>query len=187
MADSIDIIDLNIFGGPTEIDVSVDLGQTGNRGSFIWVGSGDPSLSLTGQPYQVKDLYINTNTSDAYYSWLYQYTEEVGSLNWVPVLLLNPSQWSAIVPTTFTTGSTTINVPVKNLTAKNGVALSNFIIRYNIKNANPVSSGFTYSLTGTYPNQNISIVINAVSYNGSVWSQLTSAQDVHLFISYKAT
>ena len=60
MADSVDVIDLNIYGGPTEIDVSVDLGQTGDRGSYIWVGSGDPSLSLTGLPYQVKDLYINT-------------------------------------------------------------------------------------------------------------------------------
>jgi hypothetical protein len=184
MADSIDNIDLTIFGGPTELDVSVDFGEQGPRGSRTWTGSGNPVTALVGQDIELYDWYLNTNTSDPYYSWLYQYVLEVGSPVWVPVLRLNPSQYSVISSTTFTAGSATVAIPVSNLTTVNGVNASNFIIRYNIVNANQIASGFTYSITGTYPNQNISIVIKAASWNGTTWSNLTGAQDVHFFISY---
>lgn len=184
MADSIDNIDLTVYGGPAEIDLSVDFGTQGVRGSRSWVGSGDPATVLAGQDVALYDLYVNTNTSQTYYSWLYQYIETPGNPTWVPVLKLNPAQYSTIATTTFTTGSTTISIPVINLTAVNGVSINDFIIRYKIKNTNPVSDAFTASITGTYPNQNLAIVVNGVSYNGSTWSQLTGSQDVHLFISY---
>jgi hypothetical protein len=185
VVDSIDNIALTVVGGsPTALDVSVDFGQQGDRGSRIFAGPGDPN-TYAPSSIQLYDWYINTNTTETYYSWMYQYTLVSTSPTWVPILKLNPSQYSTIATSTFTTGSTTIAVPVKNLTTNSTVAASDFIIRYSIKNANPVSSGFTYSITGTYPNQNISIVINGVSYNGSTWSNLTGSQDVHLFISYK--
>jgi hypothetical protein len=186
MTNSIDNIDLTIFGGPTELDVSVDFGEQGIRGSRIWAGSGDPLVALVNQPYQLYDWYINTNTSANYYSWMYQYVLEVGSPVWVPVIKLDPSQYSVISTTTFTAGSSTINIPVSNLTNVNGVNASQFIIRHSVVNANPVASSFTYSITGTYPTQNISIVVKAASWNGTTWSNLTGSQDVHLFISYKA-
>lgn len=182
----VDSIDLTVFGGPTQLDVSVDFGQQGIRGSKIWTGSGDPSAgSLSGQSIQINDLYINTDTSDTYYGWTYQYIEEVGSPTWVRVLAPVRSEYSTIASTTFTTGSTTINVPVSNLTTSSSPSLSKFIVRYSINNATPIASSFTYSLTGTYPNQNLAIVINAVTYSSSTWSNLTGAKDVHLFITYK--
>lgn len=184
MADSIDNIDLTIFGGPTELDVSVDFGEQGLRGSRTWTGNGNPEVYLVGQDIQLYDWYLNTNTTDPYYSWLYQYVLEVGSPTWTPVLKLNPSQYSVIASTTFTTGSATIAIPVKRLTTNSGVVASKFIIRHNVANANVVSSGFTYSITGTYPDENISIVVKAASWDGTTWSNLTGSQDVHLFISY---
>ena len=185
MADSIDNIDLTVYGGPAAIDLSVDVGTQGIRGSKSWIGSGDPAIALVGQDIKIGDWYINTNTSQTYYSWLYQYVEEVGSPVWVPALKLNPPQYSVIATTTFTSGATTITIPVKNLTTVDGVVLSNFVVRYKIKNSNPIADAFTMTLDGTaWPNKNIVIAINGVSYNGSAWSQLTGAQDVHLFISY---
>jgi hypothetical protein len=111
---------------------------------------------------------------------------EVGNPVWTPILKLDPSQYSNISTTTFTAGAATISIPVSELTTNSGTTVDDFIIRYNIKNANPVSSGFTYSVTGTDPNKNIVIAINGISYSGGTWSNLTGAQDVHLFISYKA-
>lgn len=184
MADSIDNIDLTVYGGPAAIDLSVDFGTQGVRGSRTWAGNGDPAITLAGQDIALYDWYVNTNTTSTYYSWLYQYLTETGNPVWTPVLKLNPSQWSTIYSATFTTGATTIAVPVSNLTSVNGVILSNFVIRYKINNSTPVADAFTVTLTGTYPNQNLSIVINGVSYNGSTWSQLTGTKDVHLFISY---
>jgi hypothetical protein len=175
-------VDLDVFGGPVAVDVSVDFGVAGVRGSRIWAGSGDPDVYLLGQDFKLYDWYINTNTSEDYYSWMYQYVLEVGSPTWVPVLQLNPSQFSTIATTTFTAGSTTISIPIASLTTDAGTVAADYIIRYNISDGtNPVASSFTYSIVST----NIVIVITAAKYSASVWSDLTGSKDVHLFISYK--
>jgi hypothetical protein len=186
VTDSIDNIDLTVYGGVENVELSVDFGSQGDRGSNIFAGNGDPTVFLAGQDIQLNDLYINTNTANSYYGWLYQYLLEVGNPVWTPILKLDPSQYSNISTTTFTSGAATISIPVSELTTNSGTTVDDFIIRYNIKNANPVSSGFTYSVTGTDPNKNIVIAISGISYSGGTWSNLAGAQDVHLFISYKA-
>lgn len=174
-------VDLDVFGGPTSLDVSVDFGQTGVRGSKIYSGPGDPDVFLVGQDIKLYDLYINTNTGEDLYSWMYQYQIQVGNPAWVPILQLNPSQHSVIATASFSTGTATINIPFADLTSVVSPSASDFIIRYNIAGSDPVASSFTYSIVGT----NIVLIIEAVKYSGSSWSDLTGSQDVHLFISYK--
>lgn len=182
MADVIlSTVNLDVFGGPTSVDVSVDFGQTGQRGSRIWVGAGDPAGILASQPIQLFDLFINTNTVDPFYGWLYQYILEIGAPTWVRVLRLNPSQYSAQVPATFATGSSTIQVPISLLTSDAGPTADKFTIRYNIEDTAPIATAFTYTVDAT----NINITVRAASWNGSTWSNLNSVtKDVHLFISY---
>jgi hypothetical protein len=175
-------VDIDVYGGPAEIEVSVDFGVAGVRGSRIWAGSGDPEVYLSGQDIKLYDWYINTNTSEALYSWMYQYVLEIGSPVWVPVLQLNPSQFSTIATTTFTAGSTTITIPVASLTTDAGTVAADYMIRYNISNGvEPVASSFTYSIIST----DIVIVITAAKYASATWSDLAGSKDVHLFISYK--
>jgi hypothetical protein len=73
---------LDVFGGPASVGVSVDYGQTGSRGSKMWVGAGDPTLTLSGQEILINDTYINTSSSDPYYGWMYQYIETPGNPTW---------------------------------------------------------------------------------------------------------
>jgi len=180
----LDNVDLTVFGGPTTLDVSVDVGDQGVRGSKIWAGPGNPDIYTTESELLINDLYVNTATTGSFPGWLYQYILAPGGPEWTPILLLNPSQFSAISSTTFTTGSATINIPVSSLTTANVTDVTKFIVRLNVENANAVASAFTYSLTGTHPNKNIAIVVKGASWNGTTWSNLTGAQNVHLFISY---
>lgn len=177
--------DLTVFGGPTTLDVSVGVGSSGLRGSKIFSGPGDPLIYTAGEDLLIDDLYINTATTGAFPGWLYKYIQAPGGVEWTPILLLNPSQYSVINDATFTTGSATINIPVNNLTTANVTDVTKFIVRLSVENSNPVASSFTYSITGTFPNQNIAIVVKGASWNGTTWSYLSGAQKVHLFISYK--
>lgn len=182
MADILlDTVDLTVFGGPTAVDVSVDFGAEGVRGSKIWSGPGAPEVYLVGQSIQINDLYINTNTNDTAYGWLYQYLLQVGNPTWTKILQLNPSQYSAIATTTFSSGSTTVNVPLAALTSASSPLLANFVIRMNINNANPVASAFVPTISGT----NLQLAITAAQYSSGSWGNLTGSKDVHLFISYK--
>lgn len=175
-------VDLDVFGSPAFIDVSVDFGQTGTRGSRVWAGAGDPDTYLVAQDVKLFDLYINTNTEDGFYSWIYQYVLEVGNPEWIPLLKLDPSQYSVIATTSFTTGSTTINIPINTITSDSGTVVTDFIIRYNIANASPVATSFTPSIVGT----DLRLVITAAEFASTTWSNLTGSKDVHLFISYVA-
>jgi hypothetical protein len=186
MADIVlETTDLDVFGGPTSIDVSVDFGVTGTRGSRIWAGSGDPTTALSNQPVLLYDYFINTNQVDPFYGWLYQYIIEIGSPQWVRVLRLNPSQYSTKIVAPFTTGSSTVRIPITLLTADEGTLANRFTIRFNIEDTVPVASSFTYSIDTN--NNELVIVVRAASWNGTTWSNINGvSKTVHFFVSYLA-
>jgi hypothetical protein len=180
-------VDLDVFGGPSTVEVSADFGQTGERGSRIWVGNGAPELTLTSsQVIKIGDLFINTNTVDKYYSWLYTYTETVGGAAWVRVLKLNPSLFSTISNPTFDAGDATVNIPLLDITSDVSVSPEQFIVRYSMENAagDPIASSFTYSIETILSVRYLQIRLSAVKYSGTTWSNLTGSHPVHILVSY---
>jgi hypothetical protein len=188
-------VSLDVYGGPASIDVSLDYGRQGERGSKIWVGNGGPTQTLSGQDIKVGDLFINTNTTDQFYSWLYVYTESVAGPAWETALRLNPSQYSLISNASFNSeGVSTILVPMTEITRDTAIFKEQFTVRYSIENtsSDPVASSFEYDIA-TIPDAQdndivyLRIIISAVKYSGSTWSSLVTENSntkVHLFISY---
>jgi hypothetical protein len=178
--------DLDVFGGPTSLNVSTDFGKAGERGTRVWVGNGNPSTVLTTQPIALFDLFINTNTADQFYSWLYQYVPEVGGPAWQRVLKLNPSQNSKISVISFDNGLGIVDLPLSTITADTAVTAAQFIIRFNLENAsnNPVASSFTYSIETILSVKYLRININAAEWDGNDWEQLNGSHKVHTFVSY---
>jgi len=176
--------DLDIFGGPTSLDVSLDFGRTGQRGTRTWVGNGDPSVALASQDINLYDLYIDSGSSDG---WLYQYIPEIGGPDWAQVLRLNQQQDSRITSKTFTTGQTTLSIPTSEITTDTTLDASQFIIRYNIENDKPIASSFTYSIVTTGGIKKLEIVIKAAEWNGTTWANLSGPHNIHTFISYEST
>jgi hypothetical protein len=184
---------LDVYGGPSSIDVSLDFGPAGQRGSRIWVGNGNPAQALVGQDVKVGDLFINTLITNQFYGWLYIYVESVAGPAWETALRLNPQQYSLISTASFnSSGQATINIKLSEITKDTVVLKNQFTVRYSIENENenPVSSSFEYdivSILNSQTNQNelfLQVVISAIKYSGSAWSNLTGSNKVHLFISY---
>jgi hypothetical protein len=186
---------LDVYGGPASIDVSLDYGAQGVRGSKIWVGGGGPVASLAGQDIRVGDLFINTNPVDNFYGWLYIYTESVSGPAWELALRLNQSQYSLRSNAPFNSdGVATILIPTTELTKDLTILKEQFTVRYSIENtsSDPVSSSFEYDIA-TIPDAQendiryLRIIISAIKYSGSTWSNLVTQSNntkIHLFISY---
>lgn len=84
--------DLIVLGPPSTLDVSVDIGPKGDRGSTFFTGSGDPNtLSLSefetihGQAPVFGDIYLRIDFGEDYGKF-YSYTAVPGGVQWSPII-----------------------------------------------------------------------------------------------------
>ena len=180
--------DVVVLGPPDTVDVLVDIGPQGTRGTKIIVGSGEPNTQtssgvLLGTTLILNDMYIQTDPG-ADYGYMYQYVSQPGGNTWVEVLNINPAIYSAIETVSFTSGAGSITIPISNIVTVTGSPLtaSNFNVQYQIENANPIASSMEVpALVG--PGTNLVINFDAVQYSGGSWSNLSGSKTVHIFIS----
>ena len=173
---------ITVVGPPNIIEVLVDIGSTGTRGSQTFVGVGDPNDIEIGQTPLLNDLYINASPG-ADYGYLYQYVAVPGALDqWIQVLDMNPVLYSQTHLTTYTAGTAQISIPISNIVSVSGLTAENFNIQYSIAHSDPVASSMSIpALAGS--GTNLVINFNAVEYDGTSWANLTGNVTTHLFIS----
>lgn len=143
--------ELSIFGGPASIDINVDYGPPGVRGSLIFSGPGKPTDASVMFPTEPRpqDLYINILPSDLNneYLFLYQYGVVNGVPTWSKVLRLIPNTAIANIPVVFIDGSARTIVPspegierVATLSAANGGASLQTVLEGILLGALPPTS-----------------------------------------------
>lgn len=178
--------DLTVLGGPSSINVNLDLGATGKRGSQIFISPGDPTdpTTIIGQVPEIFDLCINVLTSNSEYLYLYQYQNLGAANSWVPLFKLIPNTYSQNYLKSFIDGEIQVNIPVFSITDSQNVTATSFNIQTNIVNDNPVSTSLIIQDISIVDDiQVLPIVIKAVEYVAGSWENLTGTKTVHLSIT----
>jgi hypothetical protein len=172
--------DITVLGPPSTIELLVDIGPQGTRGSQTFVGTGNPNSIEIGQTVNLNDLFINTSPG-ADYAYLYQYVSEPGGNTWTPVLKMNPVIFSKNYSVTFTSGSGSVVIPIDDITAaETAFVADNFSVQYSIAHTNPIASSMAIpAIAGS----NLTINLEAVEYASSTWSALDEEVVVHIFIT----
>lgn len=81
-----------LVGGPSAINLLVDYGAPGQRGSQIYTGPGNPTDAGMDIPsIQINDLFINLDPSSIDYLFLWQYNSQEGVVAWRKALRLIPN------------------------------------------------------------------------------------------------
>ena len=179
--------DLAIIAPPEIIEVAVDIGPTGQRGSKVFVGSGDPNSKSFTETIYLNDLYINVSPGTDY-SYMYQYISVPGANQWETILKVNPALHARLDTTVdFTSGtSSTITIPISTIVTVTGAPLvaSDFNVQYSLQHSNVTSSSISnVQVSGS----NLAITLKAMEYSGS-WQTLTATNvPIHLFISVNTT
>lgn len=180
--------DLTVFGPPEVVELLVDIGPKGDRGSQTYVGSGDPNTLMSGttifgKQVFLNDLYINTSPG-ANYGYLYQYISQPGGNSWVEVLRINPTIYSKRFLTTYSDGVGQIIIPIANIVTASGTPLTseNFSVQYSIAHTNPVSSSMQVP---TLAGSGTQLVINfsAIEFVSGAWQNLDEGVTTHIFIT----
>ena len=183
--------DITVLGPPEIVELLVDVGATGTRGSQIFVGIGDPNVVEIGQTPLLNDLYINTSPG-ADYGYLYQYVSQPGENLWIEILELNPTIYSVNHTTTYVNGIAQVVIPISNITSATSLTASNFSVQFSIVNDNPVAASMSIpALAGG--NTNLVINFKAVEHRTDVdsgpygdWAVLEGEVTTHLFITILA-
>lgn len=180
--------DITVFGPPEVVELLVDIGPKGDRGSQTYVGSGDPNTLMSGttifgKQVFLNDLYINTSPG-ADYGYLYQYVSQPGGNLWVEVLRINPTIYSKRFLTTYEDGVGQIVIPISNIVTSSGTPLTseNFSVQYSIAHTNPVVSSMQIpALEGS----GTQLVINfsASELVSGTWQNLDGGVTTHIFIT----
>lgn len=175
--------DITIFAPPAIVELLVDIGPQGIRGSQFFVGVGNPNSINIGQTPNLNDLYINTSPGGEL-GYLYQYRSEPGGNVWVEVLDIYPSVYSENAQVTFESGSAEVVIPVADIVTVTGTPLTsdNFSVQYSIAHTNPVASAMQIpALVGE--GTNLVINLEAVEYAGAAWSALDESVTIHFNIT----
>ena len=183
--------DITVLGPPEVVELLVDIGPTGTRGSQTFVGVGDPNIVEIGQTPILNDLYINASPG-ADYGYLYQYVSEPGGNTWIEVLELNPTIYSVNHTTTYVNGIAQIVIPISNITSATSLTASNFSVQFSIVNDNPIAASMSIpALAGG--NTNLVINFKAVEHRTDVdsgpygdWAVFEGEVTTHLFITILA-
>jgi len=196
MANSFDVTignsaELVLSGGPATVNLEVDFGTQGERGSRIFVGYGNPNESGVSLPEDpiILDMFINISqySDTAPYLGMYQYVLESGSEVWKYVVTILPSIYSDNYDTTFADGEATINIPLNSFVPSSilsSVEASNFNIQVNVQNQNPVSIGASSGTIQTSSGiRSLPLDIKAVEFDGTSWTLLEGQKTVQLFIT----
>jgi hypothetical protein len=175
--------DLTVLGSPEIVELSVDFGPQGQRGSQIFVGIGDPNIIDIGQDEELNDLYINA-APGADYSFLYQYVSQPGGNTWVKVVKVNPVLYSKLHTVSFVNGEATLSILISNIITVSGSPLTaeNFNIQYQIAHNAPIASSMSIPALASEAT-NLDIDFIAREYDGTNWVDLDGNFTVHIFVS----
>lgn len=180
--------DITVLAPPEIVEVLVDIGPVGQRGSTFFTGTAAPNSitvngEISGTEVILSDMYIRTSPGPNY-GYLYRYESKPGGNTWVEVLKISPTIYSKLNSSTFTAGTGTVVIDIADIYTVSGPAptSSSFSIQHNIINVNPVSSSIS-DIEVINNSTQLKITFKGIEYSSSTWQNLSGGKTIHLFIS----
>jgi hypothetical protein len=188
-------LDLTVFGGPSSINVDVDFGTQGERGSRIYGVTADPRLSTTLKEFDSKvfDLVIVLTDLTGDYLTIYQKVG-AGNEDWMPLAELFPNIFSTKQTLNFLNGTVSLNIILNDVFTieDQNYSVDRFAIQHNIEDRinetkRPVSSSISLSVNAVGDDQVLTITIKAIEYNSTggagqtpIWQDVAGNRVVHI-------
>lgn len=178
---------LVVLGGPEEVNVEVDFGPEGDRGSLIFVGNGKPDVVDIGQDPNVFDLYINLLTTDDEYLMIYQYVDVLGTLQWQTLTKLIPNTYVTNQSIDFSSVNY-CHIPIADIVDPSyvgGTDASNFSVQvtFGTSAGFPIVSSIKTEVVTLSTIQNLKITFYAKEFDGTNWIDISGSRTANLHIS----
>jgi hypothetical protein len=139
---------VTVLGGPSSLEVDLNIGSPGTRGSLFFTGIQNPNTLNTLNDFPVTpiifDIFINSNSSSDDYLQAYQYISQDGENVWLPVFKLRQDVYTINSILNFENGIAQLDVnlfdiglrdfPFDSNSSENSFA--HFSVQATIRNSN---------------------------------------------------
>lgn len=179
--------ELLVVGPPSQIEVDLDLGATGERGSKIFVGDGPPTPIFAEENDVLGyDLYINLETTDSEYKNIYQFiSNPITDGEWVKILNLDPNQFNQNTQLIFdANGEAEQIIAVAAIAPQNfTLEAEHFCVTYSIENQKPLATSIdSITVLEVGDVYQLTILIKAIEYSAGSWVPLQGTRTGHFNI-----
>lgn len=110
---------VTVLGGPTQLDVDLNIGANGTRGAIFLIGNSNPNSLNLLQDFVVRptlfDIFINVNPSSPDYLQAYQLVNQDGGNVWIPVFKILQDEYRVNKVLDFIDGEASININVSEI------------------------------------------------------------------------
>lgn len=179
----LDSQDIRVLGGPSIVNLEVDFGKEGVRGSEIHAGYGKPVGENLPPSYQLKDLYINIDPNDDEYSCVYQYVtvvvdESAQANDWVLLFRIAPSTFNVNATLDFVAGAASYALPVSNFLSQeviNQLTAEILNVQITLESVNPTAvsiSGLDVTVVQSPAATIVTIGFSGADFDGTTWAPL---------------
>lgn len=181
---------VTVLGGPSSIDVNVDFGTQGVRGSRIYAVIADPrTLPANQLPADLIPFDLGIVITPSAPDYLKVYQKQGTSVNdWIALYDIVPNVFSTKAVVTFTNGVASAQIPVS--TVFSGITtfdVANFAVQYEIEGTTtpplPITTASSLSIVPVNGVQILNITVTAYEFDGTNWSLLSGDRNVSLFVT----
>lgn len=167
-----------VLGGPPEINVQLNTGATGQRGSLVYVGAGLPSSSTipVGTTILPGDLYINIAEGQTNL-WLYQYIVKPTGNDWQAISSIGTAPFGKTYEINYgstTAGEGTVIIPISDIiNTSASISANNFSVTFSFQHSNPIAASLkSKTISGS---TNLELLFTAREYSGGSWIPYVNA------------
>jgi hypothetical protein len=184
----LDTEDLLVLGPVDNVELQVDIGPTGRRGSKYFVGSGDPNVPGVipeTEQIQIGDFFINSSTSSSDFGWLY--VRQAGQNNivsWVKAVRLQPAIYSNNVNVNMSNGLGSIPILLTDIVSQGAPTnTSKYVVQLTSVNAEPILFTLQQKRIPSPNFDTLFLDVRAIRFSSGAWLPVNSSVNVGVTVS----
>jgi hypothetical protein len=205
---------VTVLGGPSKLDVDLNIGASGERGSFFFTGLGNPNALTLNLDFPVVpkifDIFIDVDSGSDGYLQAYQFINEDGQNNWSPAFRLDQKNYFINKVVDFENGEASFDINLHSLGLFNQLpfverenSFTYFNVQATLSNINledrslsPLPSSLSIEVGDVFegtegsfdsgvPPEFLPITLRAAEFDGTEWSLIENKKSVvYLSISF---
>lgn len=178
--------DLTVLGPPASIDLQVDVGPQGDRGSYVYSGFNDPNIvssPFVNKAPEIGDLFFRTSNNS-----VYQYVAIPGGEQWELISVIEPVSYTSIENITFSAGSGSVSILLNEIYENAPLNLTSDDIGVNaiVEKSNPVAISISGKTLTSGATRSLLIDFVAAEYSTGSWASLSGSANVNVNINLVA-